>query len=364
MQDSFNNVNWDDKLQEPKEKDFENEPTIFPPSLYFTLSNKTRVFIIPGDSALRKGILRHALKPYQKVDMHKRTYPQKMIDEPDRDKVKDEDYDNKYCKKGRDYVTPDDDQKYYEIGLDFLKELCMQAEQRDREFSMTIQGLLGVAQNYVWACMDPDFDPHDRLPLWHLYVKTKLEQALDSVKQDQSANEILRQHKVFCKEWVHKHYKNITPIVMSASIVVINKCLNIIPRKFQGLSNLTLARMMWRNDQTHGLFAECIYWQITSNDQSKGGRNPSYKQMNVVSHAHAQCYYKLVKVLGEINWEKTWFRSPDDCSVVQVHPDSIDWHGIVGQIPDVHAMFAGLEDVKDEEEEMENDPNNFFPRWQ
>jgi len=65
----------------------------------------------------------------------------------------------------RDYVAappPWESPHYYEIGAETLKKCVERGELLDLAFARRIMGLLGVSQDAVWACLDPDFNPADR----------------------------------------------------------------------------------------------------------------------------------------------------------------------------------------------------------
>jgi len=67
--------------------------------------------------------------------------------------------------ENRDYVVappPWDPPHYYEIGAETLKKCVERGELLDLAFARRIMGLLGVSQDAVWACLDPDFNPADR----------------------------------------------------------------------------------------------------------------------------------------------------------------------------------------------------------
>lgn len=46
------------------------------------------------------------------------------------------------------------------------------------------------------------------------------------------AHELVRQHKVFTKEWVRQHYKTLTPLVFSAAETFMQKCKNVIDARY------------------------------------------------------------------------------------------------------------------------------------
>jgi hypothetical protein len=113
-----------------------------------------------------------------------------------------------YCVKDKDYVmckSPIEDPDYFELGSDFLKRVVERGEALDFAFAQRMQGLLGVGQEAVWACLDPDFNPADRAGALDQFSAGLTSGFYKSVAwEDQHdaravATEALQQHKAFCQ---------------------------------------------------------------------------------------------------------------------------------------------------------------------
>lgn len=368
MQGLFdNNIDWNEALpdieptakvghrQPDNERDVGDDgvPIKHPADLFFwqvmgvTLDRK-RVFIMDFDGLgiVRYGRIVHAVVPYYKnTDGKLIPYHQlKNVSLHYTDRRIDPNYifDSKYSKPFFDYVIPNNPSTYYEIKKEGLKHRCNISEHLDFTFATMVQGFLGTPQNTVWTCLNPDYDPLDYHIMFKEYVNWRVRSYMvdygrdNTIDTEEVTNDMIREHSIYCREWVRQHYKNITPLVSSAAYLLVQKCMNKIPSKYHVLGNETLARILWRNAKTACTFAECVYWQINTIEQSRGGRNPSYKQMSQVTNSYIQCYYKLIRFIGEINWN---FFAHENIDTIFFHYLCLDWYSIVGQLPMLHGKY-------------------------
>ena len=114
------------------------------------------------------------------------------------------------CVEDEHYVVCDSplntgNPKYYEVGTEYLKKTVERGELLDLAFARRMQGLLGVGQDAVWACLDPDFNPADREGALERFAGAYTASFYKAVTwEDQQdargvAVEALQQHKAFCQ---------------------------------------------------------------------------------------------------------------------------------------------------------------------
>ena len=78
----------------------------------------------------------------------------------------------------------------------------------DLGFARRIMGLLGVSQDAVWACLDPDFNPADRQEILDRFTSNYTQDFYKSVNwadvPDARAVGIqaIQQHKAVCQVWL------------------------------------------------------------------------------------------------------------------------------------------------------------------
>ena len=117
------------------------------------------------------------------------------------------------------------------------------------------------------------------MPFWRdssAHVQTCIRASLDSTP---------------VQEWVHKHYKNLTPLVTSAADALVSEFYQTVQvRMHEGwrLSVSQFARLLMRHPELSQHFGVCLQSYMTSVDQSRPGRNASYKVMNVATIARFQ----------------------------------------------------------------------------
>lgn len=297
---------------------------------------KKYVFILNDDTVtIQKGTGIEELKPYVIVGGEKKVLCDRnhVLSDP---------------VGGIDYLDARSGSIFYRVGVNYLETVCQEAEKLDFNFAQRIQGLIGAAQHTVWQCLDPDFDPLDRNPLLITFLKARIEGYLAKIQADhvnvgdkKVASHMLQQHKIFTSEWVKKNYKSLTPLVESASVMLIQKCLNVIPLPLSQLPPAIIARILRRYEPISASFAEGVFWQMQELDNIKPGRNPSYKQLTHTSNAFAQAYYGLVRELKAMTWSIETPENSDanDLTKLLLHPVCIDWYDIAGKLPMIHKQY-------------------------
>jgi hypothetical protein len=261
------------------------------------------------------------------------------------------------CRPGVDFVacpSPLDSPKYYEVGSDYLKRALEDGEALDFEFAKRMQGLLGVAQDAVWACLDPNFNPADRAGALERfsagYTATFYKTVAWQDQQDPRAvaTEALQQHKAFCEEWVHKHYRTLTPLVTAAAeALVADFYQSVRPRMKEewALDVQQYARLLMRHPTLSQYFALCLQSYMTSLDQARPGRNSSYKVMNTATMLRFQSFKRFVKELESRASELArLYEEFEGLRGFHFHPYLVDWYSIAGQLPEAHRFFARPQD--------------------
>jgi hypothetical protein len=243
---------------------------------------------------------------------------------------------------------------YYEVGSEYLKRKVEEGEALDFAFAQRMQGLLGVAQDHVWACLDPSFNPADRPAAMERFTASYTASFYKGVSwQDQQdpravATEALQQHKAFCEEWVHKHYRTLTPVVTAAAEALVADFYDSVRGRMQPgavLSVRQFARLMMRHPVLSQYFGVCLQSYMTSLDQSRPGRNASYKVMNTATVMRFQSFKRFVKEL-ESNAHVLYalYKELAEEHNLHFHAYVVDWYGIAGQLPEVHRYFERPQD--------------------
>jgi hypothetical protein len=356
----------------------------FPPTPFFQVAGK-RYFILKAENArvrARPGVLGHYIVP---VVVTQEPVPPALVPAPpllsrpflnfkeipqaerviippgapgmlatDRRKPPDP----KYCVEGRDFVVPvaaPAPGHYLEVGVDLLREALEQAEALDLAFARRMEGLGNVAGRVVWDCLDPDYDPSDRPAVMEQFLTKYLGRFYDSVDPDGGpetgavADEALHKHKAFCQAWAKRHYRALTPAVTAPAEALASEFYPYIEEQFAPEAKLTrmeLARVLMRYTETAAEFASCLHYFSTGLEQSRGGRNASYKQMATTSTARAASYKRMGDLLGrKLPDLLPLFREFSDPHSRLFHPLLVDWHAILGQMPQVHRFFANTSNI-------------------
>jgi hypothetical protein len=243
---------------------------------------------------------------------------------------------------------------YYEVGSEFLKKKVEEGEALDFAFARRMQGLLGVAQEHVWACLDPSFNPADRPAAMERFTASYTASFYKAVSwQDQQdpravATEALQQHKAFCEEWVHKHYRTLTPVVTAAAEALVADFYDSVrDRMHKGaiLSVQRFARLMMRHPVLSQYFGVCLQSYMTSIDQSRPGRNASYKAMNTATVMRFQSFKRFVREFeSHAHVLHALYKELAELEHFHFHPYVVDWYDIAGQLPEAHRFFARPQD--------------------
>lgn len=261
------------------------------------------------------------------------------------------------CTPGVDFVEcpgPLADPQYYEVGSEFLKKRVEEGEALDFAFARRMQGLLGVAQDHVWACLDPSFNPADRPAAMERFSAAYTGSFYKSVAwQDQQdpravSTEALQQHKAFCEEWVHKHYRTLTPTITAAAEALVADFYDSVrDRMPKGwvLSVARFARLLMRHPSLSQYFGVCLQSYMTSLDQARPGRNASYKAMNTATVMRFQSFKRFVKEF-EAHAQQLYalYKELSDLENFHFHQYVVDWYEIAGQLPETHRFFARPQD--------------------
>ena len=256
------------------------------------------------------------------------------------------------CKEGRDFVSADAE-KFWEVGLYHLRGVLETAEAMDLAFARRMEGLGSVGHSIMWDCIDPDYDPNDREAVINQFMGKYMDRFFSKLDTGNTPSiesvsaEALHKHKVFCKAWTEKHYKTLTPVVTAPAEALASEFYphlehHMIP-SWGGakLTRMDLTRLLMRHPEFCTDFASALHYYSGALEQSRGGRNASYKQINMMSAARVTSYKKLGEVLEEkqdvlIEALRTVTSKKED---YYCHPWTVDWYHILGQTPPVHKYF-------------------------
>ena len=343
-------------------------PKAIPPAQSFKL--KDRLFFIigdkpgqdEGDCEARKGLWGHYMVPYY-IDtsglarpfLKSDTYPTSNVFDGDPSKPLSGPPDNQprpnmiYCQYPVDFVSADPDGTYWEVGLKKLKDSLEKAEEMDLAFARRMEGLGSVAQAAVWGCLDPDYDPMDRKALMEQFMGKYLDRFWTKIDPGNSpdvqkvSEEALHKHRAWCKAWAQKHYKCLTPAVTAPAEALAGEFYQYLDKNFHQdfkLTRLELARVFMRHPEIAPEFASCLHYYSTDLEQTRGGRNASYKQMSVITASKASSYTRLGNMLAEKGHVlREAFSSLSSEHGFYLHPYIVDWYSVLGQMPYVHRYF-------------------------
>lgn len=255
-----------------------------------------------------------------------------------------------YCMEGRDYITKKNN-RYMEIGTNSLRDALETAESLDLSFARRLEGLSNQPAITCWDCIDPDYDPSDRPLLRDQFIAKYLSKFYEENEPSDAGpsvedvtNEVIEQHRALCQAWARKHYRCLTPFVTSPAEAVASDFYKHLETYFppeRKLSRVELARVFMRHPDMATDFAICLHNYINALEQSRGGRNASYKSMSITANARAASYKRFGDLLADkIHVLRAFFThvsaDPHDS---HLHPYLVDWHAILGQMPQVHRFF-------------------------
>jgi hypothetical protein len=158
------------------------------------------------------------------------------------------------------------------------------------------------------------------------------------------SDEVLHKHKAFCQAWVKKHYRTLTPAITAPAESLVAEFYPYIEPWFDPSKKLThaeLARVLMRFEPTAAEFATCLHYYSTSLEQARGGRNASYKQMSTVSTNRAITHKRFGDLLAKkmIDLRAVFYDIALDDQNRYFHSLVVDWHTILGQMPETHRFF-------------------------
>ena len=143
---------------------------------------------------------------------------------------------------------------------------------------------------------------------------------------------------------MHKHYKNLTPLVTSAADALVGDFYDAIKHQLPPapytLSVSQLSRLLMRHPMLSISFAVCLQYYMTTLDQSRGNRNPSYKQMTIAVTLKNQSFKRFTdEFVKNSPMLLQLYRELSNLHNIHFHPYLVDWHSIAGQLPEVHRHF-------------------------
>ena len=314
------------------------------------------MFVLPQQQGVAKLSRGQYLSPYTVKDgkavpyptPEKPIQPSQRIDFSAWQRLPDPPPDPEHCIMDAHFQMPSG--TTYEVGKRFLESRLEDAEAADLRFAKLMEGLSNVPSSVCWDCLDPDFNPADRQAALAQFMSKYLDRFYSQLRVgntpdiEDTVAEALRKHKAFCKEWVTKHYKALTPFVTAPAEVLATYFYPDLVERMRGSDRLTsadLARLFMRHAALATGFASCLQYFSASLEQSRGGRNASYKQMTTVVTARNLAYRELgelvARTLPALTPLLDGIRDTD--AEYLFSPYTVDWHDILGQIPEVHRRF-------------------------
>ena len=253
------------------------------------------------------------------------------------------------CKEGRDFIVANPS-LFWEVGLKTARDILEKAEAMDLAFARRMEGFGSVGRSMVWDCLDPDYDASDREAVMAQFIGKYLERFYSNINPGNTPSiesvsaEALHKHKVFCKAWTEKHYKTLTPMVTAPAEALASEFYSQLESYMQAgeykLTRMDLARLLMRHPDFAPDFASALHFFSGSLEQSRGGRNASYKQINMMGAARVASYKKLGTLLAERSSVlKDALAELCTPAAFYLHPWTVDWYDILGQIPSVHRYF-------------------------
>jgi hypothetical protein len=275
---------------------------------------------------------------------------------------------------GRNHVDwVETDPRNFEIGADYLKNVCEQAEEMDYTFALSMQGLKGANLQAVWNCIDPEYDVSDRSAVMAQFVKLYMEKFYGNVQPhgpgvvEDVVYEALNMHEEFCKGWVSRHHRTLSAEVTAASEALIGMFYEHMKPAFPAhgtFSRTLFSRYLRRNPEYCGEFAHCLYHYMTNLEQMRGNRNPSYRSMQNERSTSIVATKTLAQMLqSRFTSIKTEIQ-PMNAMDLLFHPLFIDWHYIAAQMPAHHKEFDGYTRNFSLYRTRAGARTNGFPPWQ
>ena len=260
-----------------------------------------------------------------------------------------------------------------EIGSHNLKEACEQAEELDYNFALSMQGLKGATLHAVWNCTDPQYDMSDRKALIAQFTKLYMDKFYSSVSvhgpadTEEVVEHALSMHEDFCKGWVAKHHRNLSAEVTAASEALVGMFYQDLKPTLPVNVRMTqthISRYLRRHPDYSSEFAHCLYHYMTSLEQMRGNRNPSYRAMQNERLTNITAIKKMASILKD-RFEAIR-RDLSQTTQLQLifHPWFIDWHYVASQLPAHHREFTGYAMNYGGFATRSGGRGNPFPPWQ
>ena len=243
-------------------------------------------------------------------------------------------------KEGVDYVKVSN--ANFEVGRDWLRGVCEQAEEADYAFALSMQGMRGCSLSSVWVCLDPAYDITDRALLLNQFIKMYMEKFYSHTRVDGEDSDVagvveeaFRLHQEFCKGWIMTHHRTLAAEITAPSEALVGMFLEDLPGS---LTRNQISRYLRRDQHFCGEFAHCLYHYMTSLEQTRGNRNPSYKAMNSERALQETAVRAMAKMLSEnIGVLKKGLEASNIDKIFD--SNLIDWHYIVSHLPHHHKEF-------------------------
>ena len=272
---------------------------------------------------------------------------------------------------GVDWITADP--KNFEVSTAHLKDVCERAEELDYVFALSMQGLRGTNLNAVWMCTDPEYDLTDRASVLSQFVKMYMEKFYGQVSVsgpadvEEVVHEALRMYEEFCKGWIVRHQKTLSAEITAASEALVGLFYDDLKPYFPAnlfVSRQQLSRFLRRHERYSAEFAHCLYHFMTSMEQSRGNRNPSYKAMSQEQSMYITAMKSMAALLhNNLNDLRATFRALDESRLIFDCP-FIDWHHVAAQMPEHHKEFNGYSNSFNLYRSRTGARSNAFPPWQ
>ena len=272
---------------------------------------------------------------------------------------------------GIDWILTDPNN--LEIGTRVLREACEQAEEMDYNFALTMQGLKGVSLHAVWNCTDPEYDSTDRSTVMEQFVKAFMEKFYSQVsvtgpaEVEDIVHEALHMHEDFCRGWISMHHRTLSPEITAASEALVGMFFEDLKGCFPvnvSFTRVHMARYLRRHMEFCGEFAHCLYHYMTSIEQMRGNRNPSYRAMQSERVANITAMKKMASMLNEKFGKILSELKPLTQLDLMFDKKFIDWHYIAAQLPAHHKQFEGYLNSFSLFRTRIGGRGNNFPPWQ
>jgi hypothetical protein len=178
----------------------------------------------------------------------------------------------------------------------------------------------------------------------------------------------LSMHQDFCKSWIEKHHRTLSSEVTSASEALVGMFFDDLKQTFPPNLQFTrahLSRYLRRHAEYSSEFAHCLYHYMTSLEQMRGNRNPSYRAMQTERLTNITATKNLALMLKQkFNSIRTDLATITTNYQLIFHPWFIDWHYIASQMPQHHKEFTGYALNYSGFSTRSGARGNAFPPWQ